>query len=132
MSAATWGVEPLLPTVPTVRRAPARTAPRGATVGPAAAPLRLTARGRLVVVALSTALAVGAVVSGQSAVAETPRSAQEVVAHTVAPGETLWQIAGAVAEPGEDVRDVVQALMSLNGLTGGGLQAGQQLLVPVD
>ena len=50
----------------------------------------------------------------------------------VAPGDTLWGIAAGVAAPGEDVRDVVLELISLNRLPSGGLQAGQTIVVPVD
>ncbi len=53
-----------------------------------------------------------------------------VTAVTVAPGQTLWQIAGSIAAPGEDVRDVVDLLMSLNEMSVPDLVAGQQLLVP--
>jgi hypothetical protein len=96
--------------------------------GPA---LRLTARGRRVVALLALLLALGAILFGsQRATADGSPRAQEVVAYTVAPGETLWSIAASVATPGEDVRDVIAELEELNGLPGAGLQAGQQLLVP--
>ena len=117
-----------------VRRArPARPAPvggprAGAEAGPA---LRLTARGRRVVALLALVLALGTILLGsQGATAGGSPRAQEVVAYTVAPGETLWSIAASVAAPTEDVRDVIAELEDLNGLTGAGLQAGQQLLVP--
>lgn len=92
--------------------------------------VRVTRRGRLL-----ASLAVGAVVvtgalSAQSAVADDPGEAVTVVARTVTPGETLWSIAGSVAQPGEDLRDVVDRLEVLNGLSGSAIQAGQELLVP--
>lgn len=93
--------------------------------------LRLTARGRRLVALLALVLALGTILLGsqQASAGGSPR-ALEVVAYTVAPGETLWSIAASVAGPGEDVRDVIAELERLNGLGGAGLQAGQQLLVP--
>lgn len=100
--------------------------------GPSHAPvgLRLTARGRLVVWAFALAAAAGVVLSAQAAGADAPGAAQPVVTHVVAPGETLWQIAGGVVEPGQDRRDVVADLVELNRLDGAALQAGQEILVP--
>ncbi|MFV2144519.1 MULTISPECIES: LysM peptidoglycan-binding domain-containing protein [Isoptericola] len=95
--------------------------------------LRLTVRGRRVLVALAVLLlAVPAVAWGASAVADAPDRAQEVRLETVAPGETLWEYARSVATPGEDLRDVVAALQELNGLGGAELRAGQVLVLPLD
>lgn len=94
--------------------------------------LRLTRRGRTVVWAAAVLVAAGVGLSAQSAGADGPGAATPVETHVVAPGETLWQIASSVAAPGEDVRVVVDELVELNGLGGAGLQAGQQILVPVD
>lgn len=118
---------------PASRPAPARVARTGAaprTAAPAA-PLRLTARGRLVVWLLALALATGVGGAALSAQADGPRGATEVQRVVVAPGETLWSLAAQVAAPGEDVRDVVLRLMELNELPAGGLQAGQTVVVPV-
>ncbi len=112
----------------TARPTPARpAAPRAA----AEAPLRLTARGRLVVWGLALALATGVGGAAVSAQADGPRGATEVQRVVVAPGQTLWGLAAEVAAPGEDVRDVVLRLMELNELPAGGLQAGQTVVVPV-
>jgi hypothetical protein len=48
---------------------------------------------------------------------------------TVAPGETLWQIAGRYAPEGIDRRAYVDELVSLNDLSGT-LQAGARLRLP--
>ncbi|HWS58899.1 MAG TPA: LysM peptidoglycan-binding domain-containing protein [Actinotalea sp.] len=93
--------------------------------------LRLTRRGRAAVVGLALALAAGVGLSAQSAQADAPLAAIEVAPRTVVAGETLWAIASSVVVPGQDVRDVVDALAELNGLDGTALQAGQQILVPV-
>lgn len=95
--------------------------------------LRLTARGRAVVATLALAAAGVAGVAGvgtRSAEAGSGLSALPVVGHTVTPGETLWDLARSVAEPGQDVRDVVRHLQGINGMSGSHLQAGQQVLVP--
>ena len=51
------------------------------------------------------------------------------VPSVVAPGDTLWSIARRVA-PGRDPRPVVDGLIEANDLRGG-LQAGQELSIPV-
>lgn len=95
-----------------------------------AAPLRLTGRGRALVWAVAVLLGLGGVLGAQAANAGSAPPAVPVVTYVVAPGETLWQIAGGLASPGEDVRDVVAELVELNELPGAGLQAGQQILLP--
>ena len=103
--------------------------------------VHLTRRGRLLVVLgaaglLLAAFAVGRS-GGQAVAAPQPLPGVAAVADepvpdhaTVQAGDTLWAIAQRVA-PGRDPRDVVQQLRRLNDLPSGGLQAGQQLLLPV-
>jgi Tfp pilus assembly protein FimV len=93
---------------------------------------RLTRRGRLLLslVVLLAAVA-GAVLmtGGPVALAGTDR---EPVTHrqvTVAPGQTLWQIAERAA-PGSDPRETVQRILDLNGLRTAQVQAGTALLLP--
>lgn len=96
------------------------------------APLRLTARGRAVLVLLvATVLALGALWGGR-AVASGPGEPVEVRVHVVEAGETLWQHASALAAGSRDVRDVMVDLAELNNLSSNGLQVGQRLLLPVD
>ena len=112
-------------------QAPRAEAPR-AQARPAGA-VRLTRRGRVVVVllALVAVLAIGLLV-GQSAVATdeagTPEPTRVVV---VNPGDTLWDIASAAAPDG-DVRAMVNRIIKLNALDGGLVDAGQRLMVPLD
>lgn len=96
------------------------------------APLRLTRRGR-VVLAFVALIVVGlvAVLFASVAGADAPLSPQEVTVHTVSAGESLWQIASAATVAGDDVRDVMEQVMDLNGLAGSELAIGQQLVVPV-
>ena len=108
----------------TVIPAPARPATR----------LRLTARGRRVLLAVaSIPLAVGiafAAISGGSAIAsgaDAPAVAVETV--TVMPGDTLWSIAGSIA-PNADPRDVIGEISRMNLLQGGEIQIGQELAIP--
>lgn len=96
---------------------------------PGRAGLRLTRRGRLVVVLvlLLGLLVVGFTlghVSGSQAAGST--AAATVV---VQPGETLWSIAARVA-PDRDPRGVVARLRSLNHLTEASVQVGERLVVP--
>lgn len=95
-------------------------------------PLRLTTRGRVVVVLLALlVVALPLMLGARAAQAGVPATAPQVERHVVAPGETLWQIAAAVAEPGDDVRDVVGDLVRLNALPDSSLLAGQTIVVPV-
>lgn len=97
--------------------------------------VRLTRRGRLVVLALALglllltgfALATGSVATSE---AGAPEPTQVVV---VGSGDTLWDIAAeAAAVSGtDDVRDMVGEIQELNGLESGMLQAGQDLRVPL-
>jgi Tfp pilus assembly protein FimV len=97
--------------------------------------LRLTARGRRIVAALAALPAVVAltlaVLSGGSALASRDAGAPagSFTTLTVASGESLWSIAEQVA-PGADPRDVVDAIVRLNGLEGVTVSAGQQLAIP--
>jgi Tfp pilus assembly protein FimV len=96
------------------------------------APVRLTRRGRLIIVLAVMALLVLAGVvlghgssqaAGRGSVAATTRTL------TVQPGETLWSVAARIA-PHSDPRLVVADIESRNHLTGGQVRAGQQLRVP--
>jgi LysM repeat protein len=119
-------------------RAPALIGPQRRAIGPRAArgaggqgALRLTRRGRLVILAML--LAVGAVLSltvTSSGLASSAAQQVPVQYVTVAPGDTLWSIAGEVA-PGTDRRDTVAEIVELNALDGSTVQAGQRIAVPV-
>jgi hypothetical protein len=100
-------------------------------------PLRLTRRGRIVLVGLPLILlsAVLITLAGfMNSPAKAAESASELsvtptVSVTVQPGESLWGIAGSVA-PERDPRDVVADIVQLNNLDGGRVMPGQQIFVP--
>jgi LysM repeat protein len=48
---------------------------------------------------------------------------------TVYPGDTLWDIAATIAEPGE-VKKMIYLIQDLNGMDSSELVAGQKLVVP--
>jgi LysM repeat protein len=101
-----------------------RTAPR--------AQVRLTRRGRLVllVLALLAVLAVGVAVASASA-AGSHGGSPDVHVVTVQPGDTLWDIAGdAAAAAHVQTGEMVQRLEDLNALDDGVVYAGQELRVP--
>ena len=104
---------------------------------PRATRLRLTARGRRLVAALAALPAAVAltlaVLSGGSALAsrDAGAPAESFTTLTVTAGESLWSIAEQVA-PGADPRDVVDAIVRLNGLEGVTVSAGQQLAIPAE
>jgi hypothetical protein len=100
-------------------------------VRPASGSVRLTRRGRLVVLGFALmALLVLGVVWGSGSVATlhpgTPEPTQIVV---VAPGDTLYDIAAGVADDGQ-VAEMVEQLQQMNGLDDPMLQVGQHLRVP--
>lgn len=95
--------------------------------------VRLTNRGRLVLVLVLLASALALFTFVGSPAASTPdlhHSTNPTI--VVQPGQTLWDIA-AEAAPGSDPRDVVAAIIDINNLSDpGAIRAGQPLYVPVD
>jgi Tfp pilus assembly protein FimV len=66
---------------------------------------------------------------GWSLLTRTVDGAGRAQVYVVQPGDTLWSIARQVA-PGRDPRPVVDGLIKANDVRGG-LQAGQELSIPV-
>lgn len=94
--------------------------------------VRLTRRGRTVLVLAMVTLALGAFTLGRIGSSQAATGAPAQVPYpqtTVHAGETLWSVAQRVA-PGHDPRKVIAQISELNDLTGGSVQAGQQLLLP--
>lgn len=91
--------------------------------------VRLTRRGRVVVflLGLAIALVAGFVLATGSTATEHPESTTVI---QVGPGETLWEIARDVAVTGHTA-DMVEHIKDLNDLSGGALQVGQELRVPL-
>ena len=89
--------------------------------------LRLTRRGRLVVLGLGLAatLGLGFVAATGSLANDQPEPTRVV---TVQPGQTLWDIASSVS--GGDVRSTMAHLEAINHLDTTTVQVGQQLRVP--
>jgi hypothetical protein len=93
--------------------------------------VRLTGRGRALARMLATVLVVVVflLVAPGLARGDGPDRPAPRVTYVVEPGDTLWSIAGRVA-PGRDPRPVVDGMIEANDLHGG-LQAGQELSIPV-
>jgi hypothetical protein len=97
--------------------------------------LRLTRRGRVVfttLAALPLVVWAAVVVLGSGAAAaggdlSAPGATFEYV--TVGAGDTLWEIAEAIA-PGDDPRLVVDDIVRLNGLDSSVVEPGQRLALP--
>ena len=100
-----------------------------------AAPLRLTRRGRVVVVTAAALLVtvVSLLLAGVAQATNdgpSPRTArQNLVQVVVHPGQSLWSVAES-ADPDQDPRAVIQQIIDLNSLNGDTVFAGQQLWVP--
>ena len=98
------------------------------------ATVRLTRRGRAVLVLflvglLLTAFALGSQATQASDVAG-QATAPQLEQTTVQPGESLWSVAQRIA-PDNDPREVIAQIQRLNGLRSSQIQVGQQLLLPV-
>ena len=92
--------------------------------------VRLTRRGRLVVVAVLVGVLFAAFSLGRVGAEGSGSTAPDVTTVvTVAPGDTLWGVAQRIA-PGQDPRPVVDQIRELNDLDSGGLRVGQQLVLP--
>ena len=91
--------------------------------------LRLTRRGRIVLVVLPAVLTLSSAFVGVSApfAQADPTAAHGSV--VVADGDTLWSIAERLA-PASDPRDTVARLERANGLSGAQVGAGARLVVP--
>jgi hypothetical protein len=93
--------------------------------------VRLTRRGRLVVVlSVLALLVVGFSMTGHvSSQAASRTGMQHARTMTVQPGESLWALAVRIA-PHADPRLVVARIAQINHLAGAEVFAGQQLVVP--
>lgn len=91
--------------------------------------LKLTRRGRLVVVGFALALVASLSIFGRgvgAAEAADPAANRVVV---VQPGETLWSIARDL-DPSADPRSVIEEIKAVNHLKGQVVLPGQALTVP--
>jgi len=93
--------------------------------------LRLTRRGRIVLGTLLAipVLSLSMLLASPGALAGDEFIENDFEYHTVLSGDTLWGIASMI-DPGADPRDVVEQIMSLNGLTNATVSPGQQLALP--
>jgi Tfp pilus assembly protein FimV len=92
-------------------------------------PTREVNRMRARVLAIALVVAGSLVVGPGLARGDGPDRPAPRVTYVVEPGDTLWSIARRVA-PGRDPRPVVDGLIEANDVRGG-LQAGQELSIPV-
>lgn len=114
-------------------------APREAAGRSRSAPaaVRLTRRGRLLLIGVPTMVGVLAaaallivLVAPSHVVAGTaPAEGPGVESVTVQPGQSVWELAQQ-AEPQRDTRDVVLQIMELNDLDSAQVSTGQRVLVP--
>lgn len=118
--------------------APTRKIPTPKTSTPTPT-LRLTRRGRLVLLGLPVLLATAVLLALVAVLTTAPAAAEQGVRAvpstpamqvTVQPGESLWQVAAANAH-GRDTRDVLAQIVVLNGLDGDRIDAGRKLYVPL-
>lgn len=109
-----------------------RTPRAGTTTTARPGQLRLTRRGRLVVLvlALVVVLGLGAFLATGSVASEHPGTPEPTRVVMVGSGETLWDIAAGLSDDG-DVRAMVDRIEELNALDSALVDAGQRLRVPL-
>lgn len=108
------------------------TSPRLSRAVPSYGTVKLTRRGRIVVLLAFLALSFGVMVAfgGWATATRHSGTPEKVTVVEVQPGDTLYDIAGRVAAPGQ-VREMVHHIKQLNSLPGSGLQVGQKIAVPL-
>jgi Tfp pilus assembly protein FimV len=103
------------------------------TYGAPAPRLRITARGRAVLAALSAVPLLAAAWFGLGVPAaqagDVPAASTTYTYVSVEPGQSLWQIAEQLA-PQADPRDVIAGIVDLNNLASADVQPGQELAIP--
>lgn len=92
--------------------------------------VRLTRRGRVVVLGLCLLLAVlVAALAASASRAAQPADPREPAVAVVRPGDTLWSVA-ARHVPSDDPYGMIEEIRRLNGLTGHTIHPGQELILP--
>ncbi len=95
---------------------------------------QLTRRGRLartlVVLSLSVVMVAGFAMKAGAGSISNPAGPAHFVTVVVAPGESLWTLASALADGG-DVRALVNEIVTVNSLESVDVQAGVRLRIPV-
>lgn len=104
-------------------------APRSSGARPS---VRLTRRGRIVVLVLALGLMLGLGLALGAASSASDEAGPSGVTETirVGSGDTLWDIAAERTPEGQGVQATIDEIRSLNAMDAGALQAGQLLLVP--
>lgn len=94
--------------------------------------VRLTRRGRAVVLllALVAVMGLGVLWAAGSVATEQAGQPEPTRVVMVAPGDTLWEIASDIADAGQ-VRAMVDRIEELNALDSAMVEAGQRLRVPL-
>lgn len=85
----------------------------------------------LVVLSLTTVFGAGFAMQAGAGSKDVPTKADSFVTVTVAPGETIWSVAKALNDNG-DVRELVDQIIKVNGLTSSDLAAGSKIRVPLN
>lgn len=126
---------------PAVRRAPRTSTETLVLARPtvAAAPIRLTRRGRrlartaVIALALLLALTIGILGRGTPVQAGDAPAVVATSTVIVQPGQSLWDVARGLSLDA-DLRETVARIQELNGLSGGAgstVRPGQELIVPL-
>jgi hypothetical protein len=93
--------------------------------------VRMTRRGRIVAVLVFVSIALGVMTAlgGWATASLSGGTPERVRVVEVQPGDTLYDIAADIAQPG-DIRSMVHRIQELNSLPGASITEGQKLAVP--
>ena len=119
----------------TITLASTTTPARTTALASSAAPLRITRRGRVLLLMSLVAVLFGSFSLGRANSEAAPEAGPAIAAASfdetvVQAGESLWTVARRIA-PDNDPRQVVAQIRALNKMEGSQIQVGQLLLLPV-
>jgi cell division protein YceG involved in septum cleavage len=85
----------------------------------------------LVVLSLTTVFGAGFAMQAGAGSKDVATKAHSYVTVTIAPGESIWSVAKAL-NGGGDLRQFVDEIIKVNGLSSSDLAAGSKIRVPLD
>lgn len=64
-------------------------------------------------------------------IANADKKEAEIIDYTIAPGETLWSIAGEYTPSSKDIRETIYEIKKLNNMENSNIYAGQTIQIKI-
>lgn len=64
-------------------------------------------------------------------IANADKEEAEIIDYTIAPGETLWSIAGEYTPNSKDIRETIYEIKKLNNMNNSNIYAGQTIQIKI-